>query len=234
MLRGRLGAPIRTHRRSEDLIVCRAVRDDERGLLEAWKAGDDAALQTLVRRYFPDIQRFFLTACGGDLARAEDLTQDTFLTVVRRRDDIEESFRAFCYGVARMKRFEAGRQRQRRADESPPEDGLELEAPAGLSEAERERSKIAIAVLRRLEPDDQLLLILKDYLGFTQPELAETFKIPQTRVAGRINRARLRFRREFEAMEMQADERELTMRSLGTALASIVARLPADLVANPE
>lgn len=208
------------------------MRDDESGLLAAWKAGDESALHSLVREYFPDIQRFFLTACGGDVARADDLTQDTFLTVVRKRDDIEESFRAFCYGVARMKRFEAGRRQRRRDQESSPDEALQLQAPSGLSEADRQRSKIAIAVLRRLEADDQLLLILKDYLGFTQPELAETFKIPQTRVAGRINRARLRFRREFEAMEMQAAERELTMRSLGSALASIVARLPTDLAAR--
>lgn len=152
------------------------------------------------------------------------------LTVLRRRDAITSSFRAYCYGVARLKRHEAFRARTKDADHQPADEhGVVLAADEGISEEDRQRCKLAISVLRRLDPDDQLLLVLKDYLGFTQPELAETFKIKQSQVSGRINRARLRFRREFEALEQTPEERDLTMRSLGSALASIVARLPTDV-----
>ncbi|MCA9709861.1 MAG: sigma-70 family RNA polymerase sigma factor [Myxococcales bacterium] len=204
--------------------------DDENALLEAWKSGDRSAADRLCRRYWPDMLRFFLTATGGDEARAEELAQATFLTVLGRRDAIESSFRAYCYGVARHKRFEAARrwaaeQRHHAIDEGE----LVLEAPPPASEEDRQRGMLAISVLRRLEPDEQLVLVLKDYLGFSQPELAETFQIPQSRVSGRINRARQRFRREFERLELRPEERELTLRSLSSALASIVARLPEEL-----
>lgn len=202
------------------------MQSDEAELLAAWQAGDGAAAQTLVRQAWPDMLRFFLAATSGDLAMAEDLTQDTFLTALRHRDDIATTFRAYCYGVARLKRFEAMRSRAARA----LHDEAELDHLVGVEEGEhdeeqRQRGKRAIAVLRRLEPDEQLLLVLKDYLGFTQPELAETFKIPQSRVSGRINRARRRFRLHFEALELEPREAELTLRSLSSALASIVVKL---------
>ncbi|MCB9750742.1 MAG: sigma-70 family RNA polymerase sigma factor [Myxococcales bacterium] len=202
--------------------------DSESTLLAAWRGGDQGAGQALVRRYWADLYRFFAVATRGDHARAEELTQETFYTVVRRRERIEASFRAYCYGVARMKRFEAARQRLGAFE---PLDELALEVHAAASPEDRLRSKLVVTVLRRLSPDDQLFIVLKDYLGFTQAELAEAFKIPQGRVAGRLNRARRRFRREFERLEIAQGERELTMRSLNTALASIVARLPRETLA---
>ena len=208
------------------LLSSAPVGVDERALLTAWQAGDRLAAQTLVRRHWSDVLRFFLAVTKGDRADAEELTQDTFTTVVRRRDDIRSSFRAYCYGVARMKRFERRRDWQRNFIEL---DELELEPAPSADEGERVRAKLVITVLRRMPADDQLLLVLKDYLGFTQPELAETFKIQQSRVAGRINRARRRFRQEFARLELAPDERELTMRSLDSALRSIVARLPEEL-----
>lgn len=205
---------------------------DDAELLEAWKGGHVAAGEALVRRHWSDLLRFFLAATGGDQSSSEDLAQETMLTVLCRRDAITSSFRAYCYGVARLKRHEAFRARTKGAAHRPAEDhGVALVADAGMSDDDRQRCKLAISVLRRLEEDDQLLLVLKDYLGFTQPELAETFKIGQSQVSGRINRARLRFRREFEALEQTPEERELTMRSLGAALASIVAKLSPDIVA---
>ena len=35
--------------------------------------------------------------------------------MVRKRDDIEASFRAYCFGVARMKRFDAARKTEAEA-----------------------------------------------------------------------------------------------------------------------
>ncbi len=210
------------------------VPGDDASLLARWQTGDRSAGDTLVRHAWPDMLRFFLAATGGDRAMAEDLTQDTFVTALGHRDDMTTTFRAYCYGIARLKRFEAARQRRARArHDDPVANALVLETPESLSEEDRQRSKRAIAVLRRLEPDEQLLLVLKDYLGFTQPELADTFKIPQPRVSGRINRARRRFRREFEALELHPQDYELTLRSLGSALASIVARLPEHLLPEP-
>lgn len=174
-----------------------------------------------------------MAVTGGDRAAAEDLAQDTLMVVVANRDDIQTTFRAYCYGVARMKRLGANRKRQARARETSLDEilftaaGTEAEA---CSKEDRMRAKLAITVLRRLSPDEQCILIYKDHLGFTQPELAEAFKIPQSRVAGRVHRARRRFRRCFEALELDPSERELTERSLNTALASIVARFPERLL----
>lgn len=173
--------------------------------------------------------RFFLASTGGDRARAEDLAQETFVTVVHRADAITSTFRAYCYGVARLKRLEDLRRHGRAATDD--DSVLEFIDAPQVPEAERQRGRIAIAALRQISDDDQQLIVLKDYLGFSQAELAEVFKIRAPQVAGRLNRARLRFQRRFEAIEANPVERELTERSLASALASIVAQLPAAIVA---
>ena len=69
-------------------------------LLEAWKAGDDASGNLLVRRHFERIYMFFDSKVGGAV---EDLTQRTFLacTTARDRIDPQRSFRTYLYGIAR-------------------------------------------------------------------------------------------------------------------------------------
>lgn len=64
--------------------VTSASADEERGLLSAAAAGDDAAFATLVERLAPRLWRH-LVAHGTAPADADDLVQETFVRVDRHR-----------------------------------------------------------------------------------------------------------------------------------------------------
>lgn len=67
-------------------------------LLEAWRAGDGAAADELLRRYFFGVYRFFAAHRGVD---PEELTQRAFEVCIAARDRVREEFGAYLYGVAR-------------------------------------------------------------------------------------------------------------------------------------
>jgi RNA polymerase sigma-70 factor (ECF subfamily) len=72
---------------------------DDYDLLRRWQQGSHEAADTLTRRYYASIHRFFdLRAPGA----ADDLTQQTFLGTVEARDGFrrESSFRTFLFGIA--------------------------------------------------------------------------------------------------------------------------------------
>src|SRR5690606_5591478 len=69
-------------------------------LLDAWRAGDQAAGSQLFDRHADAVARFF----GNKVTTgAEDLVQQTFLVLIENRERIREglTFRAFVLGVAR-------------------------------------------------------------------------------------------------------------------------------------
>ena len=57
----------------------------DEALLEAWRAGDDAAFEALFRRWQNPLRRH-LTRMLDDPATADDVTVDTFLRLHRHRD----------------------------------------------------------------------------------------------------------------------------------------------------
>ncbi len=73
--------------------------DDD--LVERIRLGDEAAAETLVRRYYTAILRYCLHRCGSG-ERAEDLTQETFLRLFRSLPGYtgKRKFRAFLYTIA--------------------------------------------------------------------------------------------------------------------------------------
>jgi DNA-directed RNA polymerase specialized sigma24 family protein len=62
---------------------------DAAALFEEWRAGDDAALDGLVRLLSPVLWQV-VRATGLDRAAAEDVVQSTWLTLVRAGDTIAE------------------------------------------------------------------------------------------------------------------------------------------------
>ena len=73
--------------------------DDE--LVERIEQGDQDAAEALVRRYYGAILRYCRSRCGGG-ARAEDLTQETFLRLFTALPGYKRKkrFRAFLYTIA--------------------------------------------------------------------------------------------------------------------------------------
>ena len=76
---------------------------DDFELLDAWRAGSREAGSELFERHFPGLFWFFRNKAGES---AEDLVQQTFLSVVESRDRFRKdaSFRTYLFTVARRDR----------------------------------------------------------------------------------------------------------------------------------
>jgi len=87
---------------------------------EAWRAGDEGAVERLVRLMTPVLWQV-VRACGLDREAAEDAVQATWLAVVRSADSVRDP-QAISHWITTTARREASR--TRRAAE--PEDVAEL------------------------------------------------------------------------------------------------------------
>jgi RNA polymerase sigma-70 factor (ECF subfamily) len=119
--------------------MTKAIELTDDGLLRRMMAGDEDAFTLLYRRRHPSIFRFALHM-SGNVAVAEDVTQEVFMTLIRdakRFDPARGSLGGFLLGVARnhlRKRWEQDRRSVPLAEDAD-ELGHTLSGP-GASAAE--------------------------------------------------------------------------------------------------
>lgn len=198
-------------------------------LLAAWREGDVAAGQELVKRHYDSLYYFFFGKV--DAATSEDLTQATFETLCSKRDDFrgDSTLRTFLFGIARWKlvrHFENKRSAHERFE--PLEHSVHdpaLERSITSLFAARDREVLLVQALRSLPLDDQILLELKDYEGLTARQLAQAMEIPAGTVASRLRRARERLRAATERLAERPDLVEETISNLDACMRAIRDRL---------
>lgn len=99
--------------------------ESDAALLAQAQAGDYLAFAELRERYEPQIQRFVRRITGQD--DAEDIAQETFITLFKHLHDIDppEKLRPYLFRVARNRCYDVLRKRQRyesvTLDEEPAE-----------------------------------------------------------------------------------------------------------------
>jgi RNA polymerase sigma-70 factor (ECF subfamily) len=103
--------------------MSKAIELTEDGLLRRMMAGDEEAFTLLYRRRHPSVFRFAMHM-SGNVAVAEDVTQEVFMTLIRdarRFDPSRGSLAGFLMGVARnhlLKRWEQDRRSVPLADDA--------------------------------------------------------------------------------------------------------------------
>ncbi|MEX1362996.1 MAG: sigma-70 family RNA polymerase sigma factor [Nannocystaceae bacterium] len=172
-------------------------QDDERSdllLLEAWRAGDEAAGRTLFARYFESVYRFFRNKVDEV---AEDLTQQTFMGLVQGKDRFrgEASFRTYVFMIARKRLYSYLRKTQRSDGEvqwghsSVADLGL---ASPSLAVARHQEQRLLLLGLRQLPVEMQVALELFYWEELTVTEIADVLETPVGTVKSRLQRARAR------------------------------------------
>lgn len=168
-------------------------------LLQAWRGGDQRAGNTLLRRYFDSLYRFFAAKVEDEV---EDLIQRTFLALVRHRDAIREaaSFRAYMFTVARREFYRYLRTRRRRRD--PLDFGTVSLADLGTSPsavvARRNDRALLLDALRRIPVQLQIALELHYWEDMSTAEIAAALEIPHGTAKSTLRRAREHLRRALE------------------------------------
>ena len=173
--------------------------DDTRtdiALLDRIVARDEQAVAELYDRHHRLLFGLILRILR-DRSEAEEVLQEVFVLVWTRAETYNVALgspAAWLVRIARNRgidRLRANNVRVRAVESAPlPVAGDSPEASAALSEQQR-----AVACALESLPQDQRVLIEQAYfLGLTQSELAERFKLPLGTVKTRIRRALLRLR----------------------------------------
>src|SRR5438132_5677380 len=159
------------------------MRSDEQLMLEFQK-GKSQAFEELFQRYRNPIYGFFRRRLN-DETRAEDMTQETFVVIIRGTERYEPraKFRTYLYAVALKLLWTERRKesREARIGGEPVEPRQENDPSAALW------IRDAIA---RLDPDHREVLMLREYEQLSYDEIAELLQIPVNTVRSRLFRAR--------------------------------------------
>jgi len=176
-------------------------------LLAAVRAGDRAALDTLVTRYEPRVLRFGMTMCH-DVEDARDVLQDTFMAMVRSLDGFraDASLSTWLYAIAHHACLKKRRRRQSAPrqvsslEALAPHERERMAAPGPDPEqaaATGERQARLRAAIRALDPAQRAVLLLRDIEGVTAPDAARALGLSVAAVKSRLHRARAAVRTAF-------------------------------------
>ena len=155
----------------------------------------ESAFEVLVRRHQSVVCAVAYSACG-DLARSEDVAQETFWMAWRRRATLDrpERLRAWLCGVARNLARNARRKASRSIEATGTSDvltGLSVDAPDPAELAiSREEEALIWRSLERIPEKYREPLVLFHREGRSVAEVAEALELTEDAVKQRLSRGR--------------------------------------------
>ncbi len=190
-----------------------ALQQPDFGVLRKAQRGDERAFTLIVRAYETPVYNYVLRLVGGNRSLAEDLTQEVFLRVFQGlpKFSLRSKFTTWLFQVTKNRVLD-----ELRANERRPHLTVALEdiAPLEVVDAPFERVETVDAVWRavgNLTVDLKMALLLRDVVGLSYTEIADSLEITLATVKWRIYKAReevqLALAREGITF---GDEKELT------------------------
>jgi RNA polymerase sigma factor (sigma-70 family) len=192
---------------------------DDLDLVAAVRAGDDRAFELLFHRYQGRIASY-VRGMVRDHGRAEDITQEVFISALRRLRATEApiAFKPWIYEIAKNACIDAFRRTRNvmevsfDADEGP---GSTMVASGGAPDAVVD-AKLAIDNLRGafggLSEAHHDILVMREFDGLTYNEIGERLGMSRAGVESTLFRARRRLSEEYE--ELVSGERCVRVRTI--------------------
>jgi RNA polymerase sigma-70 factor (ECF subfamily) len=188
-------------------VVASPAVDDDAALVERLRAGHEDAFVDLVQRYQPRLLRLAETTVGSP-AVAEEVTQDTWLAVVRGVDRFEgrSSFKTWLYHVLLNRARSAARREQRAGipddavDEHFLKDGHWANPPEPWAERAEDRivaAQLAARVqelLPRLPEGQREVVALRDVEGLEPADVSAVLGITDGNQRVLLHRGRAKLR----------------------------------------
>jgi RNA polymerase sigma-70 factor, ECF subfamily len=147
----------------------------------------------------PHVYGYFLRRCGGSVATAEDLTQETFLAAVSglRKGRTVEAPLAWALGIARHKLVDHYRGQAR----NQPPVALDGEAEEAIAGDSGEARELAVAALAQVPASQRAALVLRHLDGLSVPEVASMLGRSIEAVESLLVRGRVSFRRAYAEVD---------------------------------
>ena len=168
-----------------------SLQQPDFGVLRKAQKGDERAFSLIVRAYQVPVFNYVLRLVG-DRSLAEDLTQEVFLRVFQGlpRFSLRSKFTTWLFQVTKNRVLDEMRALERR-----PRSVAMLEDLPGLDVVDQpfERTETIDAVWRAVEDlnvDLKMALLLRDIVGFSYLEIADSLEITLATVKWRIYKAR--------------------------------------------
>jgi RNA polymerase sigma-70 factor, ECF subfamily len=168
-----------------------ALQQPDLGVLRKAQRGDERAFSLILRAYETPVFNYVLRVVG-DRALAEDLTQEVFLRVYQGlpRFSLRSKFTTWLFQVTKNRVLD-----ELRASERRPRAIVALDdvAPLEVLDAPFERLEAIDAVWRAVENlnvDLKMALLLRDVVGLSYTEIADSLEITLATVKWRIYKAR--------------------------------------------
>lgn len=168
-------------------------------MIDAARRGEESAWAEIYDRYAPGLLGYLRTRGAPD---PEDVLGEVFLQLVRdlgRFKGGERDFRAWAFVVAHHRLLDATRRLRRRPEESPIENLDQTKIVAGADEEAMARlgSERALALVKRLTPDQQSVILLRIFGDLSIEDVARALKKPTGAVKALQRRALKALRKEF-------------------------------------
>ena len=162
------------------------------GVLRKAQRGDERAFSLILRAYETPVFNYVLRLVGGDRALAEDLTQEVFLRVFQGlpRFSLRSKFTTWLFQVTKNRVLDELRASERRPRALVALDDI---APLEVLDAPVERLEEIDALWRAVEDlstDLKMALLLRDVVGLSYTEIADSLEVTLATVKWRIYKAR--------------------------------------------
>lgn len=177
------------------------LRDDDAALLRRYRQGDAGAFAQLYERHRLGLFRFLLGLCG-DHALAEEVFQDTWMSLIRSASEQREAvlFKTWLYQIARNRLIDHWRKsgrHQGKLDEYDEQQHASADPGPGpeqqlLLSRDQERLQAALADL----PEEQReVFLLRAHGDLELHEIADLTQTPAETVKSRLRYALNKLRR---------------------------------------
>jgi RNA polymerase sigma-70 factor (ECF subfamily) len=168
-----------------------SLQQPDFGVLRKAQKGDERAFSLIVRAYQVPVFNYVLRLIG-DRSLAEDLTQEVFLRVYQGlpKFSLRSKFTTWLFQVTKNRVLD-----ELRASERRPRAIVALEdiPPLEVDDAPMERMETIDAFWRAVEGlnvDLKMALLLRDVVGLSYTEIADSLEITLATVKWRIYKAR--------------------------------------------
>lgn len=206
--------------------------DSDQQLVARVRRGDDRAFELLYQRYHRRIHAYVL-GMVKDHGRAEDVTQEVFLSALRRMRETEQplAFKPWLYQIAKNSCIDAFR-RSKRAEEVSydadeglaPADHSKLVAPGAspdVAVAAKQDLDSLCGAFGGLSETHHEILVLRELEGLSYAEIGRRMGMSRPAVESTLFRARRRLTEEYDDIVSGAR----CLRIQGIIVAAVQSRL---------